>query len=92
MRTSKVMLWFLVTSGEGIKIFWRLGRFLIHRDDATAELLSCQDGHPVPAYGRWECQCGVVFTGWVFAACPNCGSIAGWTPCHCGAPVFNPLR
>jgi hypothetical protein len=89
---AKIVCWFVVRTYEGLTVLWKLGRFILYRHKATAELLACQDGHAVATYGRWECQCSAVFTGWVFAACPNCGSAANWTPCPCGLPVYNPLR
>jgi hypothetical protein len=88
----KMLLWFLATIYEGGKTVWKLGRFIVLRHQATADLLFCKDGHPVPVFGRWECHCSVVFTGWAFASCPNCGSAANWIPCPCGLPVYNPLR
>ena len=73
-----------VTICRGIRAAFRL-RWMFR------QTLPCPRGHQTPTYGVYECACGSLHEGYVFARCRVCGMSAGWTPCLiCGLPVRNP--
>jgi hypothetical protein len=55
--------------------------------------IRCPRGHRSETRGVFECRgCGGLFAGWVFQACPICGSSCGHISCeHCGLSIPNPF-
>lgn len=52
----------------------------------------CPAGHRVAQHGRFLCDCGALYRGWVWK-CPVCRREAGYTPCPtCGLAVTSPLE
>jgi len=69
----------------------RLHRALRQLRRGLADELPCPAGHANRLVGRWECRCGYVYVGHVFAPCSSCGQVAGWFPCErCGLGVRSP--
>jgi len=67
-----------------IRLLW-IGRVI------RASHIRCPGGHQVELQGAWRCQCGAVFEGAGFEACPSCGSVSSMIICPCGRTIRNPL-
>lgn len=88
-----ICAWLVVTLWLGGVALWRTTLLLARWRDVFAEVRPCPRGHPTPMYGVYECRCGALHEGWIFARCRVCGQSAGWTPCStCGLPIRSPFR